>query len=145
MKRSWISSVKSGLRLGNNCLVIFPTINKHKVQAFKANYENKKPDDIKDYFFRRIPTEDSGCSQPCNAQGYIRARYRIMKAMEIFRNDKPTFLKDNHIGTIIVSVIESFFERKNLSRPVDAAVVAMFNVLTGEMVTATTKGVTLTK
>ncbi|EXL65363.1 hypothetical protein FOPG_18403 [Fusarium oxysporum f. sp. conglutinans race 2 54008] len=132
---------------GKKCLVIFPTKNEDKVQAFKANFENRKPDDINACFFLRIAVPDDGCSQPCNGQGCVRARSRILKAMEIFRTrkDYETYLEDNGIGQIIVATIESFFVTDGVPRPVDAAVVGMFNVLTGKTVTETSKGVTLNK
>jgi hypothetical protein len=128
---------------GKNCLVIFTTENEDKVQVLETNFKDNKPDDIDGCFFLQIPVADDGCSQPCNGQGYVRARHRITQAIDIFRDKYPTYPKDNHIGTIIIAAIESFFERDNVPRPVDAAVVGMFNVLTGKMATATSRGVTL--
>ncbi|GKU11247.1 hypothetical protein FLAG1_11611 [Fusarium langsethiae] len=131
---------------GKNCLVIFPTGNKHKVEALKAHFNsNEKPSDVNSLLFEEIPVSDNGCSQPCNDQGRFRAEDRIMKAMDKFRSgpEYKTYLEDKHIGTVFIAVIESFFEKKNGQRPVDAALIVLFNVSTGRTVTRTTDGTTL--
>ncbi|KAF4500257.1 hypothetical protein FAGAP_3542 [Fusarium agapanthi] len=128
---------------GKNCLVIIPTKNEEKVQACETKFKNDKTNNIGDYFFLQIPVPDEGLCQPLNGQGYVCARLRITKAIDIFRNNYPAYLEDNHIGTIIVTAIENFFERDNVPRPVDAAAGGMFNVLTGKMETNTSKGSTL--
>ncbi|RYC82723.1 hypothetical protein BFJ63_vAg14389 [Fusarium oxysporum f. sp. narcissi] len=128
---------------GNNYLFIFPTKNKDKIQALNPLLDKEKPEYVDDCFSLVIPVPDDGCSQPCNGEGYNRLRDRIIKAMAIFQCDHPTYLQDNHIGVTIVAGIESFFQRENVPRPVGAAIVGMFNVSTGTMVTATSIGVTL--
>jgi non-canonical (house-cleaning) NTP pyrophosphatase len=128
---------------GKDCLVIFTTKNEDKVRVLETHFKDNKPDDIDKYFFLQIPVEDNGCSQPCNGQGYVCARHRITQAIDIFRDNYTTYLKDKEIGTIIVAAIESFFERDNVPKPVDAAVIGIFNVSTGKMATATSRGVTL--
>ncbi|KAG7403802.1 hypothetical protein Forpe1208_v016320 [Fusarium oxysporum f. sp. rapae] len=128
---------------GKNCLVIFPTENKDKVEVLETKFKDNKPNNIDDCFFLQIPVADEGRSQPCHGQGYVCARHRITKAIDIFRDNYLAYLEDKQIGTIIVAAIENFFERDNVPRPVDAAVVGMFNVLTGKMATATSRGVTL--
>ncbi|GKU09455.1 unnamed protein product [Fusarium langsethiae] len=129
-----------------NCLVIFPTKNKGKVEALTAHFnDNEKPNDINSLLFEEIPVSDDGCSQPCNGQGSIRAKDRIMKAMHRFRVEPQyeTYLKDKGVGIVIIAVIESFYERKSGQRPVEAAIIIEFNVSNGETVTKTTKGTTL--
>ena len=55
------------------------------------------------------------------------------------------YLEEKDIGTIFVAAVESFFQRDGVPRPVDAAVIVIFNVLTGKSVTTTSKGVTLNR
>ncbi|KAF4965533.1 hypothetical protein FSARC_6683, partial [Fusarium sarcochroum] len=127
---------------GHGCLVIIPTENEDKVKLLRAKLQQKKPSDIALHFLC-IPTSDDGYSQPFDEQGKTCAKKRIWKASNAFMRDHSSYLEDNRIGTVLFAVIESFFQLGNVERPVDAAVIAVYNAMTGQTEAGVSKGVTL--
>ncbi|EXM13216.1 Non-canonical purine NTP phosphatase/PRRC1 [Fusarium oxysporum f. sp. vasinfectum] len=124
---------------GENCLAIFPTTNKDKIEPFKKHFTNSGGT----WRFVNFKVPDHGVSQPYNEEGPKAAQRRTKDAKILFKENYPKYRQLNRIGPTYIATIESAFQMHGFVRPVDYATISITNVLTGNVVTAISKGVTL--
>ncbi|KAG7403714.1 hypothetical protein Forpe1208_v016278 [Fusarium oxysporum f. sp. rapae] len=71
------------------------------------------------------------------------AERRTKDAISVFKKEYPNFRKDHQIGPTYIGTVESAFQMDGVDRPVDYATISSTNVLTGNVATVISKGVTL--
>ncbi|KAG7403460.1 hypothetical protein Forpe1208_v016439 [Fusarium oxysporum f. sp. rapae] len=130
-------------RYGNNCLVFFPTTNEDKIVPFHNHFKNTKPDDVGILYFLNIPVPDHGVPQPYNEEGPKAAERRAKDAKRLLEQNYPNYREHHRIGPTYIAVVESAYQIDGVDRPVDYATISIYDALTGKVVTAISKGVTL--